>query len=221
MSVQGAVVPAQEGPQEGWLISYVAQRLQVSPRRIRNLIAAGTMHKVPGTAPVRVTEESVTVFEAKRVRKVEEGRSAGLTWAELDTGPISPYVALSALVVEACETLGQLAQSVEMLKRSQERLSHEVSEALAPKPRAMTGVALARQRRQSAGEDVQAATRKATTTVRRDDVTAAMATLARHYTTVELADAIRALGPEEVITGAMRLAGRSLQEDREDVQGTS
>ena len=204
MSVQGAVVPAQEGPQEGWLISYVAQRLQVSPRRIRNLIAAGTMHKVPGTAPVRVTEESVRTFEAKRVRKVEEGRSAGLTWAELDTGPISPYVALSALVVEACESLGQLAQSVEMLKRSQERLSHEVSEALAPKPRA-----------------IRAAPRKATTTVRRDYVTAAMATLARHYTTVELADAIRALGPEEVITGAMRLAGRSLQEDREDVQGTS
>ena len=220
MSVQGAVVPAQEGPQEGWLISYVAQRLQVSPRRIRNLIAAGTMHKVPGTAPVRVTEESVRTFEAKRVRKVEEGRSAGLTWAELDTGPISPYVALSALVVEACESLGQLAQSVEMLKRSQERLSHEVSEALAPKPRAIRAgprKATTTGRR----DDGQAAPRKATTTVRRDDVTAAMATLARHYTTVELADAIRALGPEEVITGAMRLAGRSLQEDREDVQGTS
>lgn len=204
MSVQGAVVPAQEGPQEGWLISYVAQRLQVSPRRIRNLIAAGTMHKVPGTVPVRVTEESVTTFEAKRVRKVEEGRSAGLTWAELDTGPISPYVALSALVVEACESLGQLAQSVEVLRRSQERLSHEVWEALAPKPRA-----------------IGAAPRKATTTVRRDDVQAAMATLARHYTTAEMANALRALGPEEVIAGAMRLAGRSLQEDREDVQGTS
>ena len=204
MSVQGAVVPAQEGPQEGWLISYVAQRLQVSPRRIRNLIAQGRIIPVPGTVPVRVTEESVRTFEAKRVRKVEEGRSAGLTWAELDTGPISPYVALSALVVEACETLGQLAQSVEMLKRSQERLSYEVSEALAPKPRA-----------------IRAAPRKATTTVRRDDVTAAMATLARHYTTAELADALRALGPEEVIMGAMRLAGRDLQEDREDVQGTS
>ena len=204
MSVQGAVVTAQEGPQEGWLISYVAQRLQVSPRRIRNLIAQGRIIPVPGTSPVRVTEESVTVFEAKRVRKVEEGRSAGLTWAELDTGPISPYVALSALVIEACETLGQLAQSVEVLKRSQERLSYEVGEALAPKPRA-----------------IRAGPRKATTTVRRDDVTAAMATLSRHYTTVELADALRALGPEEVITGAMRLAGRSLQEDREDVQGTS
>ena len=220
MSVQGAVVPAQEGPQEGWVISYVAQRLQVSPRRIRNLIAAGKIHKVPGTVPVRVTEESVTVFEAKRVRKVEEGRSAGLTWAELDTGPISPYVALSALVVEACETLGQLAQSVEMLKRSQERLSHEVSEALAPKPRAIRGgprKATTTGRR----DDVQAAPRKATTTVRRDDVTAAMATLARHYTTAELADALRALGPEEVIMGAMRLAGRELQEDREDVPRTS
>jgi hypothetical protein len=45
-----------------------------------------------------------------------------------------------------------------------------------------------------------------------------MATLARHYTTAELADALRALGPEEVIAGSMRLAGRSLQEDREDVQ---
>ena len=204
MSVQGAVVPAQEGPQEGWLISYVAQRLQVSPRRIRNLIAQGRIIPVPGTVPVRVTEESVTTFEAKRVRKVEEGRSAGLTWAELDTGPISPYVALSALVIEACESLGQLAQSVEMLKRSQERLSHEVGEALAPKPRA-----------------IGAAPRRPTTTVRRDDVQAAMATLARHYTTAEMANALRALGPEEVIAGAMRLAGRSLQEDREDVQGTS
>ena len=37
--VQGDVVGAQEGPQEGWLISYVAQRLQVSPKRVRNLIA--------------------------------------------------------------------------------------------------------------------------------------------------------------------------------------
>ena len=219
MSVQGAVVPAQEGPQEGWLISYVAQRLQVSPRRIRNLIAQGRIIPVPGTVPVRVTEESVTVFEAKRVRKVEEGRSAGLTWAELDTGPISPYVALSALVVEACETLGQLAQSVEMLKRSQERLSHELSEALAPKPRAIR--AAPRKATTVRRDDVQAAPRKATTTVRRDDVTAAMATLARHYTPAELADALRALGPEEVITGAMRLAGRALQEDREDVQGTS
>ena len=204
MSVQGAVVPAQEGPQEGWVISYVAQRLQVSPRRIRNLIAAGKMHVVPGTSPVRVTEDSVTTFEAKRVRKVEDGRSAGLTWAELDTGPISPYVALSALVVEACETLGQLAQSVEVLRRSQEKLSYEVGEALAPKTRA-----------------IGAGPRKATTTVRRDDVQAAMRTLARHYTTAELADAIRALGPEEVITGAMRLAGADLQEDREERQGTS
>ncbi len=204
MSVQGAVVPAQEGPQEGWVISYVAQRLQVSPRRIRNLIAAGKMHVVPGTSPVRVTEESVLAFEAKRVRKVEDGRSAGLTWAELDTGPISPYVALSALVVEACETLGQLAQSVEVLRRSQEKLSYEVGEALAPKPRA-----------------IGAGPRKATTTVRRDDVQAAMRTLARHYTTTELADALRALGPEEVITGAMRLAGADLQEDREERQGTS
>ena len=57
--VEGEVVSAQEGPQEGWLISYVAQRLQVSPRRIRNLIAAGKLHPVPGTSPVRVTEESV------------------------------------------------------------------------------------------------------------------------------------------------------------------
>ena len=204
MSVQGAVVTAQDGPQEGWLISYVAQRLQVSPRRIRNLIAQGRIIPVPGTSPVRVTEESVTVFEAKRVRKVEEGRSAGLTWAELDTGPISPYVALSALVLEACESIGQLAQSVEVLRRSQERLSYEVGEALAPKPRA-----------------IRAGPRKATTTVRRDDVQAAMATLARHYTTAEMANALRALGPEEVIAGAMRLAGRSLQEVREDVQRTS
>jgi len=204
MTVEGEVVSSQEGPQEGWLISYVAQRLQVSPRRIRNLIAAGTMHKVPGTSPVRLTEDSVTTFEAKRVRKVEEGREAGLTWAELDTGPISPYVALSALVVEACESLGQLAQSVEVLRRSQERLSYEVSAALAPKPRA-----------------IGAAPRRPTTTVRRDDVQAAMATLAKHYTTAELADAIRALGPEEVITGAMRLAGSQLQEDREEGLGTS
>ena len=202
--VEGEVVSAQEGPQTGWVISYVAQRLQVSPRRIRNLIAAGKLHPVPGTSPVRVTEESVTTFEAKRVRKVEEGRQAGLTWEQLDTGPISPYVALSALVVEACESIGQLAQSVEVLKRSQERLSYEVSEALTPTPRA-----------------IGAAPRRPTTTVRRDDVTAAMATLARHYTTAELADALRALGPEEVITGAMRLAGRSLQEDREEAQGTS
>jgi hypothetical protein len=201
MSVQGAVVPAQEGPQEGWLISYVAQRLQVSPRRIRNLIAQERMHTVPGTKPVRLTEESVLAFEAKRVRKVEEGRSAGLTWAELDTGPISPYVALSALVVEACEAIGQLEQSVEVLRRSQERLSHEVSEALTPRPRA-----------------IGAGPRKATTTVRRDDVQAAMRTLARHYTTTELADALRALGPHEVFAGAMRLAGADLQEDRE---GTS
>ena len=202
--VEGEVVSAQDGPQEGWLISYVAARLQVSPRRVRNLIAAQKLHPVPGTVPVRLTEESVTVFEAKRVRKVEEGRQAGLTWEQLDTGPISPYVALSALVLEACESIGQLAQSVEVLKRSQERLSYEVSEALAPKPRA-----------------IGAAPRRPTTTVRRDDVTAAMATLARHYTTAELADALRALGPEEVITGAMRLAGRSLQEVREEEQGTS
>ena len=220
MSVQGAVVPAQEGPQEGWLISYVAQRLQVSPRRIRNLIAAGTMHKVPGTVPVRVTEESVRTFEAKRVRKVEEGRSAGLTWEQLDTGPISPYVALSALVVEACENIALLTVTVHGLRKQQERLSHEVSEALAPKPRAIRAgprKATTTGRR----DDGQAAPRKATTTVRRDDVTAAMATLARHYTTAELADALRALGPEDVIAGAMRLAGRELQEDREDVQGTS
>ena len=202
--VEGEVVSAQEGPQEGWLISYVAARLQVSPRRVRNLIAAQKLQPVPGTVPVRLTEESVTTFEAKRVRKVEEGRSAGLTWEELDTGPISPYVALSALVVEACQKIDQLAQSQAALSRSQERLSYEVSEALAPKPRA-----------------IGAAPRRPTTTVRRDDVTAAMATLARHYTTAELADALRALGPEEVITGSMRLAGRSLQEDREEGQGTS
>ena len=199
--VQGDVVGAQEGPQEGWLISYVAQRLQVSPKRVRNLIAEGTLQEVPGTSPKRLTEDSVTAYEAKRTRKVEEGRGNGLTWEQLDTGPISPYVALSALVVEACESIGQLAQSVEVLKRSQERLSYEVSEALAPKPRA-----------------IGAAPRRPTTTVRRDDVTAAMATLAKHYTTAELADAIRALGPEEVITGSMRLAGRSLQEDREEGQ---
>lgn len=199
--VQGDVVGAQEGPQEGWLISYVAQRLQVSPKRVRNLIAEGTLQEVPGTSPKRLTEDSVTAYEAKRTRKVEEGRGNGLTWEQLDTGPISPYVALSALVVEACESIGQLAQSVEVLKRSQERLSYEVGEALAPKPRA-----------------IGAAPRRPTTTVRRDDVTAAMATLAKHYTTAELADAIRALGPEEVITGSMRLAGRSLQEDREEGQ---
>jgi hypothetical protein len=202
--VEGEVVSAQEGPQEGWLISYVAQRLQVSPRRVRNLIAAQKLHPVSGTSPVRVTEESVTVFEAKRVRKVEEGRSNGLTWEQLDTGPISPYVALSALVVEACQKIDQLVQTQDALRRSQERLTYEVSEALAPKPRA-----------------IGAAPRRPTTTVRRDDVQAAMATLARHYTTTELADAIRALGPEEVISGAMRLAGESMQEDREDVQGTS
>ena len=202
--IEGEVVSAQEGPQEGWLISYVAQRLQVSPKRVRNLVTAGTLHPVPGTSPVRLTEDSVTAYEAKRIRKVEEGRGNGLTWEQLDTGPISPYVALSALVLEACESIGQLAQSVEVLKRSQERLSYEVSEALAPKPRA-----------------IGAAPRRPTTTVRRDDVKAAMATLAKHYTTAELADAIRALGPEEVITGAMRLAGKSLQEDREEGQGTS
>jgi hypothetical protein len=202
--VEGEVVSAQDGPQEGWLISYVAARLQVSPRRVRNLIAGGKLQPVPGTSPVRLTEESVTVFEAKRARKVEEGRSNGLTWEQLDTGPISPYVALSALVVEACQKIDQLAQTQEALRRSQERLSYEVSEALAPKPRALG-----------------AAPRRPTTTVRRDDVKAAMATLARHYTTAELADALRALGPEEVIAGSMRLAGRSLQEDREDGQGTS
>jgi hypothetical protein len=202
--VEGEIVSAQEGPQEGWLISYVAQRLQVSPKRVRNLVTAGTLHPVPGTVPVRLSEDSVTAYEAKRVRKVEEGRQAGLTWEQLDTGPVSPYVALSALVVEACEQIGKLNQSVEVLKRSQERLSYEVSEALAPKPRA-----------------IGAGPRKATTTVRRDDVQAAMRTLARHYTTAELADALRALGPEEVITGAMRLAGRQLQEDREEAQGTS
>lgn len=202
--VQGDVVGPQDGPQEGWLISYVAQRLQVSPKRVRNLVTEGTLHKVPDTQPVQLTQGSVLAYEAKRIRKVEEGRGNGLTWEQLDTGPISPYVALSALVVEACESITQLAQSVEVLKRSQERLSYEVSEALAPKPRA-----------------IGAGPRKATTTVRRDDVQAAMRTLARHYTTAELADAIRALGPEEVITGAMRLAGRSLQEDREEGQGTS
>jgi hypothetical protein len=202
--VEGEIVSAQEGPQEGWLISYVAQRLQVSPKRVRNLVTAGTLHPVPGTVPVRLSEDSVTAYEAKRVRKVEEGRQAGLTWEQLDTGPVSPYVALSALVVEACEQIGKLNQSVEVLKRSQERLSYEVSEALAPKPRA-----------------IGAGPRKATTTVRRDDVQAAMRTLARHYTTAELADALRALGPEEVITGSMRLAGRQLQEDRDEAQGTS
>ena len=202
--VEGEVVSAQDGPQTGWVISYVAQRLQVSPRRIRNLIAAGKLHPVQGTSPVRVTEESVTVFEAKRVRKVEEGRGAGLTWDQIGTGPVSPLVELSALVLEACQKIDQLTQTQDALRRSQERLSYEVSEALTPKPRA-----------------IGAAPRRPTTTVRRDDVQAAMATLARHYTTAELADAIRALGPEEVITGAMRLAGRSLQEDREDVQGTS
>jgi hypothetical protein len=150
---------------------------------------------------VRLSEDSVTAYEAKRARKEEEGRGNGLTWEQLDTGPISPYVALSALVVEACQKIDQLAQTQEALRRSQERLSYEVSEALAPKPRALG-----------------AAPRRPTTTVRRDDVTAAMATLARHYTTAELADALRALGPEEVIAGSMRLAGRSLQEDREDVQ---
>ena len=219
MSVQGAVVPAQEGPQEGWLISYVAQRLQVSPRRIRNLIAQGRIIPVPGTSPVRVTEESVTVFEAKRVRKVEEGREAGLTWEQLGALPVSPLVELSALVLEACQKIDHLTLTQDALRRSQERLSHEVSEALAPKPRAIR--AAPRKATTVRRDDVQAAPRKATTTVRRDDVQAAMATLARHYTTVELADAIRALGPEEVITGAMRLAGRSLQEDGEDVQGTS
>lgn len=202
--MEGDVVGAQDGPQEGWLISYVAQRLQVSPKRVRNLITEGTLQEVPGTSPKRLTEDSVTAYEAKRVRKVEEGRQSGLTWEQLDTGPISPYVALSALVVEACEQIGKLSQSVEVLKRSQERLSYEVGEALTPKPRA-----------------IGAGPRKATTTVRRDDVDAAMRTLARHYTTAELADALRALGPEEVITGAMRLAGRELQEDREERQGTS
>jgi hypothetical protein len=103
--------------------------------------------------------------------------------------------------VEACEQIGKLSQSVEVLKRSQERLSYEVGEALTPRPRA-----------------IGAGPRKPTTTVRRDDVQAAMKTLARHYTTAELADALRALGPEEVITGAMRLAGRDLQEDREEGQ---
>lgn len=201
---EGEVVSAQEGPQEGWLISYVAQRLQVSPRRVRNLIAQGRLHPVPGTSPVRLTEESVTVFEAKRVRKVEEGRSAGLTWDQIDTGPVSPLVALSALVLEACQKIDHLTQTQDALRRSQERLSYEVGEALAPKPRA-----------------IGAAPRRPTTTVRRDDVQAAMATLAKHYTTAELAEAIRALGPEEVITGSMRLAGKSLQEDSEDVQGTS
>jgi len=202
--VEGDVVSGQEGPQEGWLISYVAQRLQVSPRRIRNLIEEGTLHKVPNTKPARLTEESVTVFEAKRVRKVEEGRSAGLTWDQIDTGPVSPLVALSALVLEACQKIDHLTQTQDALRRSQERLSYEVSEALAPKPRA-----------------IGAAPRRPTTTVRRDDVQAAMATLAKHYTTAELADAIRALGPEEVITGAMRLAGSQLQEDREEGLGTS
>lgn len=202
--VEGEVVSAQEGPQEGWLISYVAARLQVSPKRVRNLVTAGTLHPVPGTVPVRLSEDSVTAYEAKRARKVEEGRGNGLTWEQLDTGPISPYVALSALVVEACQKIDQLAQTQEALRRSQERLSYEVSEALAPKPRA-----------------IGAAPRRPTTTVRRDDVTAAMATLARHYTTAELADALRALDPEEVIAGSMRLAGKALQEDRKDVQGTS
>ena len=202
--VEGDVVSAQDGPQEGWLISYVAQRLQVSPKRVRNLVTAGTLHPVPSSQPVRLTEESVTAYEAKRVRKVEEGRQAGLTWEQIDAGPVSPLVALSALVLEACQKIDQLAQSQEVLRRTQDRLAYEVNEALTPKQRA-----------------IGAGPRKATTTVRRDDVQAAMKTLARHYTTAELADALRALGPEEVITGAMRLAGRELQEDRDEGQGTS
>ena len=202
--VQGEVVSTQDGPQDGWLISYVAQRLQVSPKRVRNLVTAGTLHPVPGSLPVRLTEESVTAYESKRARKVQEGREAGLTWEQLDTGPVSPYVALSALVLEACQKIDKLAQSQESLRRTQERLSYEVNEALTPKQRA-----------------IGAAPRRPTTTVRRDDVQSAMATLARHYTTAELADAIRALGAEEVITGAMRLAGADVQEDREERQGTS
>ena len=174
--MEGEIVGAQEGPQEGWLISYVAARLQVSPRRVRNLIAGGKLQPVPGTVPVRLSEDSVTAYEAKRARKVEEGRGAGLTWGDLAAGPVSPYVELRSLVLEACERIALLADSQEALRRSQDRLSYEVGEALAPKPRA-----------------ISAAPRRPTTTVRRDDVQAAMATLARHYTTAELADALRAL----------------------------
>ncbi len=174
--VGGHVVAASRGPQTGLLVSHVAARRGVSPKRVRNLVASGDLDVVEGSAPARLTVDSVEALERRRAERAQTHKGGGQTWGDLAASPVSPYVELRGLVLEACERIALLADSQAAIMRSQERLAYEVSEALAPKPRA-----------------ISAAPRRPTTTVRRDDVQAAMATLARHYTTAELADALRAL----------------------------
>ena len=196
--VGGHVVAASTGPQTGLLVSHVAARLGVSPKRVRNLVASGDLDVVEDSAPVRLTVDSVEALERRRTERARTHKDGGQTWGDLAAGPVSPYVELRSLVLEACERIALLADSQAAVIRSQERLAHEVAEAFAPRPRAVTS-----------GQ------RRPTTTVRRDDIAAALRSLSRHYTTAEMADAMRAMDPEAFVRASLLMVADDVAEERD------
>lgn len=179
--VGGHVVPSSSGPQAGLLVSHVAARLGVSPKRVRNLVEAGDLDVVEGSAPARLTVESVEELERRRAERAQVHRGGVQAW-EPAAGAASQYDELRALVAEACGQIARLAESQAAVVQAQERLAHEVAGALAPRQRA-----------------IASGPRRPTTTVRRDDIGAALRSLSRHYTTAEMAEALREMDPETFV----------------------